>query len=101
MDIVLAGIAVAAFAATVFVLAAAASRSRRPGGLRTVLLPEDDDERWLTVRQLAVELELSEPEVVAVVERGDVPFYIVRGGDASDPAYVRFRRDEIDAWTIG
>ena len=101
MDIVVAGVAVIAFAATVFVLAAAASRSRRPAQLRTVLLPEDDDERWLTVPQLAAELGLSPAEVVAVVERGDVPFFIVSGGDPSDPAYVRFRRDEIDAWTIG
>jgi excisionase family DNA binding protein len=98
MDIVVAGIAVMAFAATVFVLAGAAGRAR-PDSVRTVLLPEGEE--WLTVAELAAELGVSEGEIGALVERGDVPFFLVRGGELSSPEYWRFRRDEIDAWTIG
>ncbi len=99
MDIVVAGIAVVAFAATVFVLAGAAGRVRADS-VRTVLLPEEGSE-WLTVSELAAELDVSQGEIGALVERGDVPFFLVRGGDLSKPEYWRFRRDEIDAWTIG
>jgi hypothetical protein len=100
VDIVVAGIAVAAFAATVFVLARAGAHTR-PQHFRTVLLPEEDDPQWLDVQQVATVLELPPTEVVELVDRDAIPFYVVRGGTLSDPAYLRFRRDEIDAWIIG
>jgi excisionase family DNA binding protein len=100
MDIVVAGIAVAAFAATVLVLTRAGGHTR-PQSFRTVLLPEEDDPRWLTVQQVATLLELPPSEVVELVERDSIPFFVVRGGNLSNPEYLRFRRDEIDAWTIG
>ena len=99
MDIVVAGIAVAAFAATIYVLVGAGARTR-PQQVRTVLLPEDDGQ-WLTVEQVATVLELAPSEVVELVDRDAIPFYLVRGGTLSRPEYLRFRRDEIDAWTIG
>jgi len=100
MDIVVAGIAVAAFAATVYVLAGIGGHTR-PQHIRTVLLPEDEDETWLTVERVATVLEIAPSEVVALVDRDAIPFYVVRGGVISNPEYLRFRRDEIDAWTIG
>jgi excisionase family DNA binding protein len=100
VDIVVAGIAVMAFAATVLVLTRAGSHTR-PQQVRTVLLPEEDDEQWLTVQQVATLLELPPSEVVELVDRDAIPFYVIRGGTLSQPEYLRFKRDEIDAWTIG
>ena len=99
MDIVVAGIAVAAFAAVVFVLVNAGGHTA-PQTVRTVLLPEDDGE-WLTVEQAATVLELPPTEVVELVERDAIPFFLVRGGTLSNPEYLRFKRAELDAWTIG
>ena len=99
MDIVVAGIAVVAFAATVFVLAGIGGRTR-PQQPRTVLLPEED-EGWLTVQQVATLLELPPSEVVDLVDRDAIPFFLVRGGRLSEPEYLRFKRDEIEEWTIG
>ena len=110
MDIVVAGIAVVAFAATVFVLAGIGGRTR-PQQPRTVLLPDDQPEgngtppaaghEWLTVQQVATMLELPPSEVIELVDRDAIPFYLVRGGRLSEPEYLRFRRDEIEEWTIG
>ena len=100
MDIVVAGVAVIAFAATVFVLAGIGGRTR-PQQPRTVLLPDPEDEAWLTVQQVATLLELAPSEIVELVERDAIPFWLVRGGRLSEPEHLRFRRDEIDAWTIG
>jgi hypothetical protein len=98
MDIVVAGIAVAAFAATIYVLVGAGGHTR-PQQPRTVLLPEGEE--WLTVEQVATLLEVAPSEVLDLVERDAIPFFLVRGGRLSEPEYLRFLRDEIDAWTIG
>ena len=100
MDIVVAGIAVMAFAATVFVLTQAGGHTR-PQQVRTILLPEPEDEQWLTVQQVATLLELPPSEIVELVDRDAIPFYVIRGGTLTQPEYLRFKRDEIDAWTIG
>ena len=110
MDIVVAGIAVVAFAATVFVLAGIGGRTR-PQQPRTVLLPEERPEgngttpatghEWLTVQQVATLLELPPSEVIELVDRDAIPFFLVRGGRLSEPEHLRFRRDEIEEWTIG
>jgi Helix-turn-helix domain len=110
MDIVVAGIAVVAFAATVFVLAGIGGRTH-PQQPRTVLLPEEGREgkgaapaaghEWLTVQQIATMLELPPSEVIELVDRDAIPFFLVRGGRLSEPEHLRFRRDEIEEWTIG
>ncbi|MGI9019949.1 MAG: helix-turn-helix domain-containing protein [Solirubrobacterales bacterium] len=100
MDIVVAGVAVVAFAATVYVLAGIGGRTR-PRQPRTVLFPDPEEEGWLTVQQVATVLELPPSEVVDLVDRDAIPFYLVRGGRLSEPQYLRFRRDEIEEWTIG
>ncbi|HSF03817.1 MAG TPA: hypothetical protein VLA62_12435, partial [Solirubrobacterales bacterium] len=72
MDIVVAGVAVIAFAATIFVLANVGGRTR-PREARTILLPDASDAQgngtppadgheWLTVQQVATLLELPPSE---------------------------------------
>ena len=36
-----------------------------------------------------------------LVDRRDVPFFVVPGARRPSPEAYRFRRDEIDEWTIG
>jgi excisionase family DNA binding protein len=98
MDVVVAGVAVLAFAATVLVLTGAGRRIQRSPA-RTVMEPFGDE--WLTVSQVASLLEVPEDDVVGLVERDAIPFYVIAGGSRTHPADYRFRRDEIDAWTIG
>jgi excisionase family DNA binding protein len=98
MDVVVAGVAVLAFAATVLVLTGAGRRMQRSPA-RTVLEPFGDE--WLTIGQVATLLEVPEDDVVGLVERDAIPFYVIAGGSRTHPADYRFRRDEIDAWTIG
>jgi excisionase family DNA binding protein len=111
VDIVVAGVAVIAFAAVIYVLVGIGGRTR-PQNPRTVLLPDSggdggngttpaEGEEWLTVQQVATMLELPPSEIVELVDRDQIPFYLVRGGRLSEPQYLRFRRDEIEAWTIG
>jgi hypothetical protein len=102
MDVVAAAIAVAAFAATVFVLTGALSGVRREP-LRTIpraeLDPESDE--WLTTDQLADELHVRPGEIMNLVERRAVPFFLIAGANRYDPDSYRFQRDEIEDWTVG
>ena len=98
MDIVVAGIAVAAFVAVVLVFTGAFSGSRHDP-VRIAADPED--ERWMTIEEVARLLETDRADVAALVERRAVPFFVLPGGSTANPAHYRFRRDEIDAWTIG
>jgi hypothetical protein len=98
MDIVVAGIAVLAFAATVIVLTGAGRRLQRTPA-RTVMEPFGDE--WLTVGEVATLLDVPEADVIGLVERDSIPFYVVAGGSRTQPGDCRFRRDEIGAWTIG
>jgi helix-turn-helix protein len=102
VDIVVAAIAVAAFAATVIVLTGALGGARRDP-VRVLPAAEFDlpDDRWLTVDELARELEVRPAEVMALVERRAVPFFVIAGESRHSPQAYRFRRDEIDDWTIG
>jgi hypothetical protein len=102
MDLVVAAIAVAAFAATVIVLTGALGGARRDP-MRVLPAREFDlpDESWLTVDELARHLEVQPAEVMALVERRAVPFFVISGGSRADPQAYRFRREEIDEWTIG
>lgn len=98
MDIVVAGIAVIAFAAVVIVLAGAGRRLER-APVRTVVEPEG--EGWLTVEEVADELGVLPGDVASLAERDAIPFFVVAGGLRGRARDLRFRRDEIDAWTIG
>jgi Helix-turn-helix domain len=98
MDVIVAGVAVLAFAAVVLVLTGAGRRIQRTPA-RTVMEPFGDE--WLTIGQVATLLEVPEHDVAGLVERDAIPFYVIAGGSRTHPADYRFRRDEIDAWTIG
>jgi Helix-turn-helix domain len=98
MDVLIAGIAVLAFAATVLVLSGAGRRLQRTPA-RTVMEPFGDE--WLAVGEVATLLGVAEADVVGLVERDSIPFYLLVGGSRAQPGDYRFRRDEIEAWTIG
>jgi hypothetical protein len=98
VDIVVAAIAVAAFAATVFVVARAAADVQR-GRPRSVA--DATGEEWLTVDQVAGLLDVSPTEVIDLAERDAIPYYLIAAGSRSRPEDYRFRRAEIEAWTIG
>ena len=98
MDIIVAGIAVVAFVACVVVFTGAFSGTRSEP-MRVAADPFD--ERWMTVGELAQELDLSESAVMDLVDRRDVPFFVVPGARRPSPEAYRFRRDEIESWTIG
>jgi excisionase family DNA binding protein len=98
MDIIVAGVAVIAFAAVIVVLTGALTDRRREP-MRVAAGPAD--EGWMTVSEVAAELELAEEEVVDLVDRREIPFFIVPGARRPVPEAYRFRRDEIEEWTIG
>ena len=60
-----------------------------------------DDPRLIDIEQVARILETTPAEVMVLVERGSIPFYVVPGLHRSDPAAYRFAREEIDDWVIG
>jgi hypothetical protein len=98
MDVVVAGIAVLAFAATVLVLTGAGRRLQRTPA-RTVMEPFGDE--WMKVGEVATLLDVPEADVIGLVERDAIPFFLVVGGNRAQPGDYRFRRDEIEAWTVG
>jgi excisionase family DNA binding protein len=72
---------------------------REPASLREAQWP--DDPRLLTVDEVAALLETTRPEVMELVERNAIPFFVVPGFARSNAERYRFDRDEIDAWVIG
>ncbi len=60
-----------------------------------------DDPRLLTVDQVAMTLESSSADVMGLVERNAIPYFVVAGFNRSNPDGYRFDRDEIDDWVIG
>jgi hypothetical protein len=98
VDVVIAGIAVIAFAMTVLVLSGAGRHLGRAPA-RTALDPESD--AWMTIGELATMLDTPEADVMTLVDREAVPYFIVPRGNRANPADYRFRRDEIDAWIVG
>lgn len=71
----------------------------RPARMRTVADPEG--EGWLSLEALAQRLETRPAEIVALVERDAIPFWVRPGAGRGDPQTYWFRGDEIEAWTIG
>lgn len=60
-----------------------------------------DDPRLLTVAEVAVELNTTPAEVMELVERNAIPFFVVEGFGRFTPERYRFDRDEIADWVIG
>jgi hypothetical protein len=72
---------------------------RAPANPRLAEWP--DDPRLLTVEQVAAELETSPADVMGLVERNAIPFFVVDGFGRFSPERYRFDRDEIADWVIG
>jgi hypothetical protein len=72
---------------------------RPPENPRVATDPES--EYWLRTDEVARLLDSETGEVMNLVTRGAIPFYVVPGLNRSNPDAYRFRRDEIDDWVIG
>ena len=101
VDIVFAAIAVAAFATVLFLAVSAAVRAAvRPRAADIRVVADASGEGWLTVEETAELLEVSPARILELVERAAIPFYVLSVNRSAQQGY-RFRRDEIEAWTIG
>ena len=98
MDVVVAGVAVAAFAATVFVLARAGGHLGQSPARRVA---NPVGEEWMTVGEVAQMLAVPEADVLTLIERDAIPHYVLSADDRTQPGEYRFRRREIEGWTIG
>ena len=72
---------------------------RRRQNVRVVVDPLGDE--WLTLDQVAALLETTPGEILNLVERDAIPFYVDAVTPQHAPEAYRFKRDEIDAWVIG
>ena len=72
-------------------------RSRQ--NVRVVVDPAGEE--WLTLPELAILLETTQAEIMHLVERDAIPFYVDAVLDRRQPGAYRFKRAEIDAWVIG
>jgi excisionase family DNA binding protein len=72
---------------------------RAPANPRPAEWP--DDPRLLTVDEVAAVLDTSPSEVMELVERNAIPFFVVAGFGRFSSERYRFDRDEIDDWVIG
>lgn len=72
---------------------------RRRQNVRVVVDPAGED--WMTLEQVADRLETTPSEILHLIERDAIPFYVDAVTPRTDPGGYRFRRDEIDDWVIG
>ena len=64
------------------------------------LVSDPGGEGWLSVEEVAELLETGPEEVLGLVDRGSIPYFVdARSGRSV--AAIWFRRDEIDGWVIG
>jgi hypothetical protein len=66
---------------------------------RTVIDPDDPD--WLDLDGAASYLGVETGFVLNLVARDAIPFYVMAERDRTDSPSYRFRRDELDDWTVG
>ena len=84
----------------VVVNAFARDAGRPPRGRdRTVTDPEGPD--WLDLDAASAYLDTEPGLIIGLVDRGSIPFFVVEQGNRADPSSLYFRRDELDAWTVG
>ncbi len=62
---------------------------------------ESEAAELLTVEDLVAILDSSVADVMLLIERDAIPFYVRPGEHRTSPAAYRFKPSEIDAWTIG
>jgi hypothetical protein len=73
--------------------------TRRKQNVRVVLDPQGED--WLTIDEVAARLESTRAEILNLIERDAIPFYVDAVLDRYEPGAYRFNRQEIDDWVIG
>jgi hypothetical protein len=66
---------------------------------RTVTDPDGPD--WLNLEAASAHLDTEPGLILGLVDRGSIPFFVVEGGNRADQSSLYFRRDELDAWTVG
>jgi len=72
---------------------------RRQQNVRVVMDPVGDE--WLTLDEVASRLQSTPGEILHLIERDAIPFYVDAVTPRTDPAGYRFKRDEIEDWGIG
>ena len=72
---------------------------RRRQNVRVVVDPLGDE--WLTLAEVAARLETTPGEILNLIERDAIPFYVDAVTPRNTPSAYRFNREEIDAWVIG
>ena len=72
---------------------------RRRQNVRVVVDPEGDE--WLTLDEVAALLDSTQAQILNLIERDAIPFYVDAVTPQNDPSAYRFKRAEIDAWVIG
>jgi hypothetical protein len=65
------------------------------------LVDDPSGEGWLSVEEVAELLETDAEDVLGLVDRGSIPFFVDARSGRSVAAVYWFRRDEIDDWVIG
>jgi hypothetical protein len=66
---------------------------------RTVIDPDDPD--WLDVEAAASYLGVVTGFVLNLDARDAIPFFVMAESDRTDSSSYRFRRNELDDWTVG
>lgn len=72
---------------------------RREQNVRVVVDPEGDE--WLTLDEVATHLASTPAQILNLIERDAIPFYVDAVRPQNDPGAYRFKRSEIDDWVIG
>jgi len=73
--------------------------TRRKQNIRVVIDPHGEE--WLTLEEVAAHLETTAAEILNLIERDSIPFYVDAVLDRREPGAYRFKRAEIDDWVIG
>ncbi len=66
---------------------------------RAIVDPDDPD--WLDVDAAASYLGVETGFILNLVDRDAIPFFVLEGADSAAGSRYYFRRDELDAWTVG
>jgi hypothetical protein len=76
-----------------------AGRGSPTRGARIIDFPEGEE--WMSLEEVSEALGTDRDRIIELVERDAIPYFVdVRSGRAAGTIYW-FRRDEIDAWTVG
>ena len=60
-----------------------------------------DDPDWLDVDAAAAYLGVETGFVLNLIDRDAIPFFVLEGAESTAGSSYYFRRNELDAWTVG